>query len=278
MNAGVFGDWVKALTTNDITAKSKKGKIQKSSSTTYYITFSEYTAKLDRIDNDNANAHLWNITNIKKGNDILVPDGTDIIGPIKEDGESDFMGGVHGDEINTSFAIYIDGALYDMQSTVYFDTLDICMISNMQRVSTKENVFTRTVNIHISGNEITISNQYKALVNNITVSRATNGGLIAVRNTILNGIYMNNYFANSAPTVGISNNSIENTLAKFFTTLGTITVENIIGHEKSTYGGRWAVFTNESPVRTKSYFDVISSNTIVNTGDLITGVFKYTFD
>ena len=277
MVSGTYGAWKRVLTEDDMTVRSKKGEIVKNGTGSYYIHFGGFTAKLDRVDDDTKNSHLWNITQITKGNDILVPSGTDIIGPIQESGESDFMGGVHGDEINTAFAIYADGALYDMKSTVYFDTLDICMVSNIQRVSTKANVFARIVNIRIAGNEMTISSQYKALVDNITVSRATNGGLIAVRNNIINGIYMNNYFADSAPTESISNTSKENTVAKFFTTLGTITVENIIGHENEKYRGRWKVFTNESPVRTKSYFDVISSDTVFNTGDLITGVFRYTF-
>ena len=271
MVAGSFSEWTKVLT-------RKQGRIVKVDSTSYKIYFGEYIANLKHVDDDTINAHLWNITSIYKGTDVVVPSGTDIIGPILENGEADFMGGVHGDEINTSFAIYADGAAYDMSSTVFFESLDICMVSTMQRVSTKDNVFMRTVNIRITGNEMTISSQYKTLVDNITVKRATNGGLMAVRNNILNGIYMNNYFSDTAPTQAISNISKENTIAKFFTSLGTITVENLTGHDKAAYRGYWAVFTNENPMRTKSYFDVVSSNTVFNTGDLITGVFRYTFD
>lgn len=272
--SGIYTSW------NEITATPtvRTNSIVKDSENQYTIYFGDYNIKLVRVDNDTTNAHLWNIVDIRKGESVLVPSGTDIIGPLKESGENDFMGGVHGDETSTLFAVYCDGTKYDMDSTVQFDTLDILMVSNLQRVSTKENIAQRTVHISIKDNEIEIQNQIKALTN-FTVQRATNGGLIAARNDIITGVYTNNYAIDEAPSTSPSGiASQNNTTAVILTTIGKITVENIVGHERSTYKGYVAVFTTETPMRTKIYFDTISTSTPIQTNEVITGAFRYIFN
>jgi hypothetical protein len=75
----------------------------------------------------------------------------------------------------------------------------------------------------------------------------------------------------------ISNKSQKNTHAIFVTNYGTITVDNIQGHEESTYRGFYHVFTTESDPRYKAYFDVISSDTPVDADSDICGEFEYSF-
>lgn len=279
-NVGIFTDWKELLTGSSIQDVSNKTNlIKKDNDTQFTIYFGDYNIKLLKIEDETINSHAWNILDIRDvNNNILVPYGTDIIGPIKESGEADFMGGVHGDETATIFEIYCDGNVYDRESTVKFDSLDIIMQSNLHRVSTKEIIANRKIHISITDNEIHVYSQITALTN-FTVERCTNGGLIAARNNIITGLFINNYLLNEAPDTSISGiRSKFNTSATIFTSLGKITVENIIGHALDTYRGYISVFTNENPIRTKIYLDTISSQTDISTNDTITGEFKYTFN
>ena len=275
---GTYTNW-KELLTELPPSVTGKNKIVKNSDTQFTIYFGDYNIKLLKIENDTINSHAWNILDIRDfNNNILVPSGTDIIGPIKEYGEIDFMGGVHGDETVTLFEIYCDGNTYDRESTVEFNSLDIIMQSDLHRVSTKETIANRKIHVSITDNEIHVYSQITALTN-FTVEKCTNGGLIAARNNIITGLFINNYLLNEASDTSISGiKSKFNTSATIFTSIGKITVENIVGHELDTYRGYITVFTNENPIRTKIYLDTISSPTAISTNDTITGEFKYTFN
>ena len=281
-NNGVFTDWKELLSASAIqqnASTTTSNLIKKDSETQYTIYFGDFNIKLVRVDNDTTNSHLWNIYDIRKELDILVPIGTDIVGPIKEVGEADFMGGLHGDETTTMFEVYCDGCIYDMNSLTTFNTLDILMKSDLYRVSSKEKIAERIVHISISNNKIHIHSQIKATVG-FNVERCTNGGLIAARNNIITGLFINNYIANEVQNTSINGiASKDNTTAIIFTTLGTIKVQNIIGHERNTYKGNIHVFTSENPMRTKIYFDTISGGSIsIQANETITGEFEYTFN
>lgn len=189
------------------------------------------------------------------------------------------MGGVHGDETTTMFEVYCDGCIYDMNSSTTFKMLDILMKGDLYRVSSKEKIAERIVHISISNNKIHVHSQIKATVG-FNIERCTNGGLIAARNNIITGLFINNYIANDVQNTSINGiASKDNTTAIIFTTLGTIKVQNIIGHERNTYKGYISVFTSENPMRTKIYFDTISSgSTSIQANETITGEFEYTFN
>ena len=281
-NNGVFTDWKELLSASAIqqnASTTTSNLIKKDSETQYTIYFGDFNIKLVRVDNDTTNSHLWNIYDIRKELDILVPIGTDIVGPIKEVGEADFMGGFHGDETTTMFEVYCDGCIYDMNSSTTFKTLDILMKGDLYRVSSKEKIAERIVHISISNNKIHVHSQIKATVG-FNVERCTNGGLIAARNNIITGLFINNYIANEVQNTSINGiASKDNTTAIIFTTLGTIKVQNIIGHERNTYKGYISVFTSENPMRTKIYFDTISSgSTSIQANETITGEVEYTFN
>ena len=226
--------------------------------------------------NTNINADLWNLSYIKYNDIEVIPRGTDIIGPIKEINQNDFMGGVHGDEKTTSLYITIDGVEWDYETEITGEVIEIIMTSELYRVSDKTHVYNRHVKLTITYNKITVENMYTCLVDDSTIERATNGGLIAVQNTILKAVEMNNFFSSTPPISKVSNSSKNNIGGTLFWENGSISVENIIGKEQESYSGYLQVFTNEIPMRNKIYLDVISSNKKIENGENILGKFEIT--
>ena len=227
-----------------------------------------------------ANYNLDKITDLA-GN-TLCPEGTDIIGPAHIDGESDFIGGVHGYETTTSIKIICDGVEKtldsDLDETAKVITI-LMQTSDISHVSLEE-VWTRDIAITITSNEILVSSQYNITsASDITITRMTNGGLMAAYHSIIGSAWMPAKALCPIPSgaPGTLGESSKNTVAVFNTTRGTVKVENIIGHELPTYKGWWQNFYNEQVPRLKSYFDIIKSSTVVHNGDVFIGSAKYTF-
>ena len=259
-----------------IVSDTKKISISKTNDTNYKINFGKYTTNLWHNINTNINADLWNLSYIKYNDIEVIPRGTDIIGPIKEINQNDFMGGVHGDEKTTSLYITIDGVEWDYETEITGEVIEIIMTSELYRVSDKTHVYNRHVKLTITYNKITVENMYTCLVDDSTIERATNGGLIAVQNTILKAVEMNNFFSSTPPISKVSNSSKNNIGGTLFWENGSISVENIIGKEQESYSGYLQVFTNEIPMRNKIYLDVISSNKKIENGENILGKFEIT--
>lgn len=269
---GEFTKW-----TNLTTASSpNKVSISKLNDTNYNINFGKYNTNLLHTVNASINADLWNLSYINYNDVTVIPSGTDILGPIKEVGQTDFMGGVHGYEKTTSIYITIDGVEWDYNSDATGEVIQVVMVSELYRVSNKAHVYDRHVKLTITHNKIVVENMYTCVVDDSTIERATNGGLIAIRNTILKAVEMNNFFSSVAPTSVVSNRSKNNVGGTLFWENGSVTVENIIGKEQDTYSGYLNVFVNESPIRNKIYLDVISSNKKVENGESILGKFAIT--
>ena len=253
--------------------------IQWESSNTYCINFGDYNLKLFYTESSTADQYNWNIGTVRKGNDTLIPTGTDIIGPIKIDGESDFISGVHGSSTTTTINVVADGDVVTLDTSLVKSCkhLVIQMIDECRSVSSIDHVFDRYVTIDITANKIHATVLYKCVSEtSLTVERATNGGLVAVQNPILISSNMNNKILTAAPTTSISNASKNNICATLCTEYGDITVHNIQGHENNSYRGFYQVFTSETPVRTKTYFDVMRNETVTN-GQEISGEFEYIF-
>jgi hypothetical protein len=246
----------------------------------YQIDFGDYNISLKRTTDVPSHTDNWNIDHIRKGYDTLCPSGTDILGPIQIN-DVDFIGGVHGHEVTDIIAVTADGAAVTLDSStnVVCKKLTILMKSRLFDRTNDVHSLDRIMLIEFTRNKIRVSNTYTTIVP-LYINHATNGGLFAVRNDILVNAAMNNYVAEQPPTASISNSSQVNTFAVLNTTLGSVTIENIIGHEKSTYFGRFHVFTNETPMRTKVYFDIITWNNgeIIPADRKIAGSFEYRFN
>lgn len=245
----------------------------------YEISFGKYTMKMFRTVNAENDQDNWNIGKITCNNNVVVPSGTDIVGPIKLSGDTDFLCGVHGSSTTTNINVYCDGKQVTLDSSLAkeCDKITINMVDECRSQATQVHVFNRFVTIEITCNKIHISNTYVCVSDtDLLIERSTNGGLMAVRNDILTGASMNNYIITEPPVAAISNLSKNNIHAVINTIYGDIVVDNIQGHENDSYRGNFAVFLSENPIRTKIYFDVMKNET-VSKGQEICGEFEYTF-
>ena len=247
----------------------------------FLISFGDFKITLFKTENLSTNSNNWNLKDITdKLNNIIVPTGTDIIGPIKVNNNSDFIGGVHGDETTDNITVSINNNSYDIEDITQLSgkTMTIIMKSSVYDESSKNKVADRYINLIFSPNKIHISNSYK-FVTNTLLNVATNGGLIACRNNIIKDIIMNNSYFATAPETAVSNSSNINTFATINTIYGSVSIVNIKGNEKASYTGYLNVFTNESPKRCKIYFMPYKLGGGYNfvEGDVITGEFEYIF-
>ena len=253
--------------------------ISKVDSTNYDITFGKFKITLFKTVDASSNSNNWNIKNLRDINDnIMIPQGTDILGPVQINSNSDFIGGVHGNETTNYITVSINGTSYDLSTINSLDgnTLTININSTCYDEDDGLEAFQRYITLIFSDNKLHVSNNYKAS-RNLTLKRATNGGLIACRNNIIKNIMFNNSYFNIPPSSSVSNASNKNTMATINTQYGSITVYNIIGYENPNYIGFLNVFTNETPMRCKVYFDTYKSGTYsINQNDLIVGEFEYT--
>ncbi len=252
-------------------------KIKKEDLNNYTITFGNYNLKLFYTDDDNTYSHNWNIKELANGSNILVPSGTDILGPVKINDNSDFIGGVHGDETTDNITVSINGDNYDLEDITELtgDNLTINIKSSVYDQETHVKTFDRFITLYFTKNYVRVNNSYK-VVNACNLRRATNGGLIACRNNIINNIMLNNAYFDTPPTTQQTTNSHFNTTATINTIYGSITINNLVGKENNNYTGFLNTFANENPIRNKIYFDVYKSgNYQLNVNDMIIGQFEY---
>ena len=241
----------------------------------YLINLGKYQVDLMKVVSTSANSELWNMLNLRS-NGIQITMG-DILGVIKEQGEDDFMGGVHGDEKIVYLNIHCDGVSWDRQSKVLSNGITIDMFSNIFRVSTKEHIYNKVVHIEFKRNNIRITNTYKCLVNGSVIESAVNGGLIDCRQEILTSVVMPNYFSPNAPTTQPNNASKVNTEGTFYWTYGAINVRNLQGKELDTFMGYdWLYVVNGEYQRNKIYMDLVKKNPVtLNNGDELCGICEY---
>lgn len=254
--------------------------ISKLSEDIYRINFGKYCANLVHVTDEETNSDLWNLLGIYCGETAVVSTGTDIIGPIRELGQPDFMGGLHGDEKNKVLFITCDGIRWDEMTETEGDTVQIVMNSELYRVSSKEHVYNRFITITFTENRIHIVNRHECLVGDSVISSAPTGGLIAVQHTILTAISMPNYFTDTPPCEPVNNRSTDNISGTLYWTGGSIEVRNIFGKGKDTYEGNLCVYTKEVPMRSKIYLYTIKptkAGTPIKKGETILGEFEYLF-
>ena len=281
-----FSDLAKTIGQNEYIPMSQKAisdllknedyvTVVVNSETSKTIRFGKFSADFNYYDYNGLRQHAWNFaTGIYNGDNVIVPTGTDIIGVLKETGESDFMGGVHGDETNVYTKMFMDGV--EVTESVSGKNLDIIMYSHLTRVSTGEQVADRFVHIKISNNTITIENTFKCLVDCLSIDYAYNGGLIAWYLEDCNGIWINDrYYDIENP----SSIPLSSTIRSFVASLennSIVSVENILGYGDPNYGGGLTFFSNETPQRLKVYI-ANDKNTVWNNGHVCNGKFKYVF-
>lgn len=254
--------------------------ISRIDSTHFQINFGNASVILFYTDNSASGNANWNIGTLKIGNAVLVPGGTDILGPVKINSDTDFIGGVHGDETTTCIYISIGGKTLipaQIVNPVVSDTLVITMASEVYEQGTTTKAFDRVVQIAIRKGKMLISNTFTA-AESLTLKRATNGGTLACYSDDIVGIAFNNSYYPSVPTASVSNAAGTNTMATIHTKYGSATVRNIIGNASSNYTGYLQVFTSETPQRCKIYFDTYKAGDYsLSQYGKVTGTFEYIF-
>ena len=250
------------------------GVLTKVSDSKYTISNAKVVTTLERIINSAKNQDAWNITGIVKLDTPILSANSDILGPIQEFGQSDFSGGVHGHEIGTNIKIYVDGTIFTGGSTV-FSTCDIYVESDIYRADEQTKTFKRHIHINFAGQKITISVGYTA-INDVVVYRATNGGLYAERSNHIADI-ITNVDGIVGDISAYSTHWARNMVEQVFhlkQNTAKVTIRNIYGNHLSTYKGALNVFSDEKPVRYKTYMDIISATptgTKVSAGETIYG-------
>lgn len=193
---------------------------------------------------------------------------TDIEAPIKEKGASDFIGGVHGDEVFESIEILIDGRILDLNNNynkLNFNNLTIFVKSTLNHCDTTNPAFTRYKKLEFMDNELIVSNRLICL-SNFIVERYTGCGLYSVYKDNLIG-YSTNTTNNLVKSGGQSLNKNMDT-GYFYGNDFTIKIKTISG-KTDNYGGFVQDFYNESRPRYKFYLDTInsSSGVLISVGE-----------
>ena len=265
---------------NDISNTNKVG-IEKIDETNFLISFGDFKINLFKTINETTNSNNWNISTITdKNNNTIVPSGTDIIGPIKVNGNTDFIGGRHGDETTNFITISINNNSFDIDEVTSLsgNSMEIIMKSIVYDQLTQNPVANRFITILFKPNSILISNNYKFVASTI-LNRAPICGLIGCRNPIIKDIIFNNSYYEQAPTSSPNNYSSKNTNATINTIYGSINVRCIKGFENPNYNGGLTTFSSESPIRNKIYFELYKNGTYtMNNGTIISGEFEYNFN
>ena len=256
--------------------------IVKNSSTDFDILFGDCKAKLFYTNNDDTNAHNWNVGIVRINDNIVIPRGTDIIGPVIINDNDDYIGGVHGDERTNAIVVSIDGNSFNLANdeiltTRYGRKMTVTMNSDIYDQKTKEQIFRRNVQLVISPNKIHVTNCFKA-VKSCTLKRATNGGLLASYSDLITSIAFNTDYFAEAPSEPVDIENQNNVCATIHTVYGSMTVRNIVGHEKESYAGWLQVFSKEQRPRCKVYLDTYKlGNYSISAGDVVNGEFELSF-
>lgn len=255
--------------------------IQPINTTSWRVYFGKYNTRLYHTVDNSINADLWNLLSVQYGSNALCSVSTDMLGPVREKGQSDFMGGVHGDEIVDEVIITADGKPADLSANTYCKELKVSFESTLYRPSDHTTaVMKRLLTFTVSYNKIEVCSTLRSLVNGLVIDRCTNGGLLAMGNTWLTKIFMGSKIYTTPPTVNVANEDKGTVEAVLYWSGGLFRMENIIGHENPNYKAMLITYENETPIRNKIYFNTIESSAGVtlNTGDEIVGKCRYTFE
>ena len=151
-----------------------------------YIKGVEFNFK--HITDDAKNYNAWRFAEVKIDDFIINPEYGDIEGPLKELGAEDFISGVHGNELFNDLTIFIDGSrLSSFSSELFKGNFNKIVIYEKSTVYRNVNtpVISRNLQIEID-EKITVNNNWKFLVDNFLVEKATSGGVFSIFNNLLN--------------------------------------------------------------------------------------------
>ena len=206
-------------------------------------------------------------------NDVVVMAGTDIEGPIKQVGASDFTGGIHGDEKFSTIKVLVDGNIIDLTATILekaFEQLDIFVESEIYFCNTSNTAFTRCKHICFRRGKTIISNSIKYVgTDDYSVYRWPASGVFSIYKDLMTGYVTNTdceYITNKG-----KENDVDFGEITFFGENYAVKIKNT-GKKYSSYVGFVQDFSGESRPRFKVYFDTLNDykgDVILKTNDKV---------
>lgn len=270
---------------NDIkTLASRVGTVSGNGSTVT-VTSGKMKYVLMRINSPSIHANIWRVYSgaIKNGDSYATLwNGEDADGVVRLVDEDDFLGGYHGDEIMTSFRLFIDGvesasltfSEREFTEIVAYQESDIYHCNTSAHPDTI--AFKRNKIMVFNKDGYTIKNHWTAQ-ETLTVQYAY-FGMLTVRNfmsdgvTVLNhGGYTNADYKHFESTDRIEPASHALTNAVFNTACGDVTI-NMVDIGGDNYKGYISYYSTGSP-RQKVYLGPInnSAGILLAQGDVLRG-------
>lgn len=254
-----------------------------------FIQSQKMKIELRKITDANINVEVWRIyigwIVADDGTTVGLWQSSDADGVIKVDGEDDFLGGFHGDEIMSAVHLLIDGVeqtLGTVFTAIDANTVDLYVESDIYHCNTSDSAdrvcFKRSKHIQFKDNEYTVSNTYVAqeAVNLITAFL----GMLSIDlqkngTTLINGYSSNVNESFTLPTVQTASNpALES--AKYLLPYGTVEI-NAYNMDRRSYVGSVNYYSSGTP-RSKVYFNDINNMTSFASGDTLQGGYKLTFN
>lgn len=254
-----------------------------------FIQSQKMKIELRKITDANINVEVWRIYTgwivADDGTTVGLWQSSDADGVIKVNGEDDFLGGIHGDEIMSAVHLLIDGVeqtLGTVFTAIDANTVDLYVESDIYHCNTSDSAdrvcFKRSKHIQFKDNEYTVSNTYVAqeAVNLITAFL----GMLSIDlqkngTTLINGYSSNVNESFTLPTVQTASNpALES--AKYLLPYGTVEI-NAYNMDRRSYVGSVNYYSSGTP-RSKVYFNDINNMTSFASGDTLRGGYKLTFN
>lgn len=136
------------------------------------ITCGKLKFQVRHIIDDSINVNCWRLYYgyaLKDGVQYTLWGASDADGVVMLNGEEDFLGGYHGDEITDGITLLIDGVVTDIASTIQstnFENVDIFVSSKLYHDSDSPQAgvqcFTREKHIHFEKDKLQLLNVWKA--------------------------------------------------------------------------------------------------------------------
>ena len=245
--------------------------------TSMIIKIGKLKYEFNKYVNPSIRADLWrtNACMILDNNGVYqtIWSDSDSDGVVKIKGESDFIGGYHGDETETLFHLFIDGVEYAEDSTftdLYFNEIILYFESDVYHCNTSETPdvvsFKRNKIIKFNNDGYTVENYWTAQEN--LTCEISYIGMLSVENALINGYYTNHDFKYHALDGGVSRKA-DMTDVCFNTPYGDIGIKISEPIPNEHYGCAVSAYTGRLKVYASNFNS--SEHGVLNTGDVIKG-------
>jgi hypothetical protein len=213
--------------------------------------------------------YQWNITGLYGKGANVIPVGTDIIGVIKMRNANQYIGGIHGNELNVDFDLYSNGEI--ILSSGYYPDVKIYMYSHLYDYNDPtSNIVDRYVLFDFTPDGWTARNTFKMLTD-LTVQNSYASGLFGFGQADVN------FAACNYGKVDLSATDSQFYTGQNFRKVMINFRDNLTVSFKSNTNVR-GFFTYRSNTQSyKAYFADLSADASLQAGDCITGEYEYSF-